>query len=126
MGTEWVSATMAANKKIVDAYFRSTGTDYAQLLADDVELIDWANGVPASGVITRGKTAFVQNRGRREYRTELIRMTEEGNVVVVEGTAHGTKKEGGNWTVHFCDTFEIKEGKVRRISSFGVDVKDSE
>ena len=51
-------------------------------------------------------------------------MTEEANVVVAEGFARGVKREGGTWTVHFCDTFEIENGKVKRISSHGVDVKE--
>jgi uncharacterized protein len=119
------SVRMSPNKKIVEKYYASTGTGYAPLLADDVELVDWDIGVPASGAITRGKAAYIQNRGHREFRSRLTRLTEEGNVVVAEGDAHGTKKDGGPWTVHFCDTYEIENGKVKRVSSFGVDVKGS-
>jgi uncharacterized protein len=117
---------MSANKDVVESYFASTGTDYARVLADDVELIEWAEGVPASGVRTRGKAAFVENRGKREYECRLARLTEENDVVVAEGTARGTKKEGGFWRVRFCDIFELEGGRVKRMSSFGVSVKDSE
>jgi uncharacterized protein len=116
---------MSPNKKVIESYFASTGTDYAQWLADDVELVEWADGVPASGVRTQGKAAYVENRGAREYRTEITRMTEENNVVLAEGTAHGTKKEGGSWTVQFCDIFELENGKVKRLTSFGASVKES-
>ena len=115
---------MSPNKKIVESYFHSKGTGYAPLLTEDVELVDWNAGVPASGAVTKGKAAFVQNRGNREFNSQITRMTEEGNVVVAEGFARGAKREGGTWTVHSCDTFEIENGKVTRISSHGVDVKE--
>lgn len=118
---------LSPNKKIVESFFESKGTEYARLLSEDVELIDWDSGVPATGAITRGKAAFVQNRGNREFRSQIqiTRMTEEGDVVVAEGFVRGAKKEGGSWTVHFCDTFEVEDGKVKRVSSHGVDVKES-
>ena len=53
-------------------------------------------------------------------------MIEENNVVVAEGTARGSKKEGGYWRVQFCDIFEIENGKIKRLSSFGTDVRDSD
>jgi hypothetical protein len=116
---------ISPNKKIVESYFASRGTEYARLLADDVVLVDWDAGVPVSGAITKGRAAFVQNRGNREFQSQITRMTEENNVVVAEGFARGSKKEGGTWTVHFCDTFEVKDGKVERVSSHGVDVTES-
>lgn len=116
---------MSPNKKIVEDYFASAhGKEYARLLADDVVLIDWDIGAPASGAVTRGKEAFVQNRGNREFQSEIVRLTEEGNVVVAEGFARGARKEGGTWIVHFCDAFEIENGKVKRVSSHGVDLKN--
>jgi ketosteroid isomerase-like protein len=115
---------MSPNKEAIEAFMASRGTEYARLLAEDVELVEWADGVPALGVRTRGKDAFVQNRGNREYSTQLTRMTEENNVVVVEGIARGAKKEGGSWTVRFCDIFELADGKVARLTAFGVSVKD--
>lgn len=112
------------NKELVRSYYESKGTEYARLLADDVELIDWDPGVPASGAVTRGKAAYVQNRGNREFQSQIVRMTEEGNVVVVEGFARGSKKGGGPWTVRFCDIYELENGRVQRVSTHGVEVKE--
>ncbi len=112
------------NKELVRSYYESKGTEYSRLLADDVELIDWDVGAPASGALTRGKSAYVQNRGNREFRSEIVRMTEEGNVVIVEGFARGSKKEGGTWTVHFVDAYEIENNKLKRVSTHGVDLKE--
>jgi uncharacterized protein len=115
---------MSSNKSVIESYFSSKGTDYARLLADDVELIEWTDGAPASGVRTRGRAAYVENRGGREYETTISRMTEENNVVVAEGTARGVSKEGGAWRVEFVDIFEIENGKIRRLSAFGNSVKE--
>ena len=112
------------NKELVRSYYESKGTEYSRLLADDVELVDWDIGVPASGAVTRGRAAYVRNRGNREFRSEIVRMTEEGNVVVVEGFARGSKKDGETWTVHFVDAYEIEDGKFKRVSTHGVDVKE--
>jgi uncharacterized protein len=114
----------SANKKIVESYYSSKGTEYARILADDVELVDWDPGVPATGAVTKGKSAYVQNRGNREFKSQIVRMTEEGNVVVVEGFARGHKEGRGPWTVRFCDIYELEDGKVKRVSTHGVEVKE--
>jgi uncharacterized protein len=116
-------AVLSPNKKLAASYYASKGTEYARLLADDVVLIDWDIGAPLTGAVTTGKEAYVHNRKNREFESEITRMTEEGNVVVVEGFARGSKKDGGTWTVHFCDVYEIENGKFKRISTHGVDLK---
>ncbi len=113
------------SKPIVEAYFGSKGTEYPRVLSDEVELIEWAEGVPESGVRTVGKAAFVQNRGSREYQIRVTRMTEEHNVAVAEGIARGRKKEGGSWTVRFCNIFETESGRIKRLTAFGASLKDS-
>jgi uncharacterized protein len=117
---------MASNKSVVESYFASKGTGYSELLADDVELIEWVEGGGHLGVRTQGKAAFVANRGTRDYETRISRLTEEGNVVVAEGTARGAKKEGGHWRVQFVDLFEVEGGKLRRLHAYGVSVKDAD
>lgn len=52
-------------------------------------------------------------------------MTEENNVVVAEGTVRVHKKEDKILTVQFCDIFELENGKIKRLSSYGAMVKDS-
>jgi uncharacterized protein len=118
-------AVLSPNKQLVASYYASKGTEYARLLADDVVLTDWDIGAPLTGAVTKGKDAYVRNRQNREFESEIVRMTEEKNVVVVEGFARGAKKEGGTWTVRFCDIYEIENGKFQRISTHGVDLKES-
>ncbi len=117
---------MSQNKKIIETYLATRDrSKIGPLLADDVEWVEWVDGVPASGARTKGKAAFIQNFGDDELQSEVARMTEENNVVVAEGTARVHKKEGGILTVRFCDIFELEKGKVKRLNSFGALVKDS-
>ena len=117
---------MLPNKKVVEAHIAAAGpSKAAEFLADDVEWIEWGDGVPATGVRTRGKSAFIENYGEDEIRNEVLRMTEEGNVVVVEGIAHVHKKDGRNLAVRYCNIFELENGKIKRKSSFGALLKDS-
>ena len=117
---------MSPNKKVIESHIAATDpSKAAEFLADDIEWIEWGDGVPATGVRTQGKAAFFQNFGGDEIRNEILRMTEENNVVVVEGVAHVTKKDGRKFAVRYCNIFELGNGKIRRKSSFGALLKDS-
>ena len=117
---------MGPNKKVIEAHLAAKSpSKAAEHLADDVEWIEWADGVPATGIRTQGKAAFIQNYGDDEIRNEILRMTEENNVVVVEGTAHVHKKDGRNFAVRYCNIFELEDAKIKRKSSFGALLKDS-
>jgi len=117
---------MSPNKKLVETHLTSSDRSQAAgLLADDVEWTEWADGVPATGAITRGKAAYVGNFGDDELRTTITRMTEENNVVVVEGRVRVHRKAGPDLTVQFCNVFELDHGKIKRKSSFGALVKES-
>ena len=120
-----VLAAMSQNKKLVESYLATHDkSKLGPFLADDVEWVEWGDGVPATGVVTRGKAAHIKNFGDNELRGEVTRLTEENNVVVAEGTAHVTKKDGQTFSVRFVNIFEVENGKIRRKSSFGALIKD--
>lgn len=51
-----VSAIMSPNKKLVETYLTTSDKPKrGPLLADDVEWVEWVDGVPSSGAITRGR-----------------------------------------------------------------------
>lgn len=113
------------NKKAVERYLHADRSRSAALMTDDVEWVEWVDGVPPTGSVNKGKAAVIGNPGDDELRNEILRMTEEGNVVVVEGICHVTKKDGGSLNVRFCNIFELENGKVKRQDSFGALIKDS-
>lgn len=113
------------NKKIVETYLHRDRSKSAALMTDDVEWVEWVDGVPPTGSVNKGKAAVIGNPGDDELRNDITRMTEEGNVVVVEGVCQVTKKDGTSLKVRFCNIFELRDGKVRRQDSFGALIKDS-
>jgi len=118
-------ATLSPNKKTVEAYLSMGRSKSGSLMTDDVEWVEWVDGVSPTGAVSKGKAAVIGNPGDDELHNEITRMTEEGNVVVVEGVCHVTKKDGSSLNVRFCNIFELKNGKVRRLDSFGALLKGS-
>jgi len=116
---------LSPNKRIVETYLRSDHSKSGSLMTDNVEWVEWVDGVPQTGSVNQGIAAVIGNPGDDKLRNEITRMTEEGNVVVVEGVCHVTKKDGTSLKVRFCNIFELKNGKVKRLDSFGALLKDS-
>ncbi len=121
-----VPVFVSPKKKLIETYLTTTDkSKLGPLLADDVEWVEWGDGVPASGVITRGKEAHIKNYGDNKLRNEIHRMIEEDNVVIAEGLVHVTKKDGGSLSVRYVNIFELENGKIKRKSSFGALIKAS-
>ncbi|HZY71026.1 MAG TPA: nuclear transport factor 2 family protein [Thermoplasmata archaeon] len=118
-------SAMSSNKKLVLDHMAAKPAKAAEVLADDFEWIEWADGVPREGVRTKGRAAFVQGFGDDDLRDEIQRVIEEGNVVAVEGVAHVTKKDGKKLDVQFCNIFEVEHGKIKRKSSYAALIKDA-
>lgn len=89
------------------------------LLTEDVER--WEVGAPTR---TRGKSEFEKEMQTGSDVTRLtndiIRMVEEGNVVVSEGTVQVSKRDGSAIKVQYCNVYEFEEEKVKRITAYGV------
>jgi ketosteroid isomerase-like protein len=119
------SAAVSSNKQIIETLEATEPSKLGPLLADDVEWVEWADGVPASGSIKRGKEAYIGNYGDDELRGTVARMIEENNTVVVEGTVLVKKKDGQRFHVRYCDIYELAHGQVKRKSSYGALLKDS-
>jgi uncharacterized protein len=112
---------VSPNKKLVERYLASSDrSKIAPLLADDVEWVEWAEGVAPTGVWTRGKAPVLANFGPEELVSEVTRLTEEGNVVVAEGFVRLDRKDGRPVRIRSCDTFEIENERVKRLSSIAV------
>lgn len=116
---------MSSNKQLVEAHMGAGPAKTAELLTDDFEWIEWADGVPPGGARTRGRAAFVQNFGDDALQNDVKRVIEEGNVVVVEGIAHVAKKDCRKFDVQYCNIFELEDRKVKRKSSYGALIKDA-
>jgi ketosteroid isomerase-like protein len=114
---------MSPNKKVVETYQTSLGNlDWATVascLTDDVERVEWADGFPTSGVPVRGKAAVVKDmEAPRKFQVHATRLTEENDVVVAECVVRVPLAEGGTFVGQCSTIYELRDGKIRRISSF--------
>lgn len=117
-------SSMSPNKKLVLDHMAAKPAKAAEVLTDDFEWVEWADGVPHGGVRTKGRAAFAESFGDDDLQDEIQRVVEEGNVVVVEGVAHVTKKNGTKLDVQFCNLFDLENGKIKRKSSYAALIKD--
>jgi ketosteroid isomerase-like protein len=111
---------MSKNKQTVqrymDAYGKSDHQAVLSCLTDDVEWV-----VPGAFHLT-GKAAYdreIENDAFVGSPTiRVTRMTEEHDVVVAEGNVRNARKDGGTLSLVFCDVFEMREAKIRRLTSY--------
>lgn len=116
---------MTPNQRTVHAYLEGfrQGDRAAILdcLTDDVEWI-----IPG----------LFHVRGKEEYGRHIVdpgftgrpritvdRLIEEGDVVVAEGSVLAPREEGGPLDLAFCDVFDLRRGKIRRLVSYLVERK---
>ena len=116
---------MSENKTTIDRYidgFRNG--DHAQVLSCLAEDVEWE--VPGAFRIA-GKAAFdkeIENpafTGRPTITTS--RMIEEDDVVVTEGTVQTQRVSGEVLTLRFCDVFVMRDGKIRQLISYLMEIK---
>ena len=116
---------MRANKHTVQQYMEAFDRlDHAAVLACLTDDVEWV--IP--GVFhVRGKPAFdkeIENdafTGRPAI--TVARMTEENDVVIAEGTVRATRKDGGVLNLDYCDVFEMRDTKIRRLTSYLMEIK---
>jgi ketosteroid isomerase-like protein len=116
---------LSRNKQTVENYmegFRQADhTAILSCLTDDVEWV-----IPGMFRI-RGKEAFDKEVENPAFVGKPViavsRMTEENDVVIAEGTVRATKRSGEVTDLAFCDVFEMRDGKVKRLISYLMEVK---
>ena len=111
---------MTHNKRTVERYMegfrRSDHPHILSCLTDDVE---WS--IPGAFNI-RGKEEFDRHIEGEGFvgspEITVTRLTEEGDVVVAEGSVRTQRKDGDFLNLAMCDVFELKDGKIRRLISY--------
>ena len=118
---------MTANTHCVRAYMDAYGrSDHAAVLSCLTDDVEWI--VPGAFHLT-GKTAFdgeIENGafvGRPAI--TVTRIVEDGDVVVAEGTVRTEQTAGGVLHLVFCDVFEMRDAKIRRLTSYLMQVPEA-
>jgi uncharacterized protein len=111
---------MMSNKKIIETYIdgfnKSDHDKILSCLADDVV---WE----MPGLFRKvGKQAFdgeIENDAFEGSPTiNIIRMVEEDNIVVAEGSVKSKMKNGGLLDAMFCDVFHFDNGKIKQLTGY--------
>lgn len=115
---------MSANKRTVQQYMDAfTRTDHAEILSCLTEDVEWV--IPGVFHVS-GKVAFDKEIENDAFvgspAIRVTRMTEEDDVVVAEGSVRAARRDGGVLHVVFCDVFVMRGGKIRRLTSYLMEV----
>jgi uncharacterized protein len=116
---------MTQNKQTVDRYldgFRRS--DHAQVLSCLTDDVVW--DIPGVFLLN-GKDAFDKEIENDAFVGHpdigVTRLTEENDVVVAEGSVRTRRKEGGVLHLRFCDVFDMRAGKIARLTSYLAEIK---
>jgi uncharacterized protein len=118
---------MTRNQETINRYIDGFNrSDHAQILSCLTEDVEW---LMPGGFHLHGKEAFDQEIENEAFTgsplVKITRMIEEADVVVAEGTVRAARKEGGFLNAIFCDVFEMENGRIRRLVSYLVALKDN-
>ena len=115
------SANKSTVEKYMEAFRRSDHHEILSCLTDDVEWV-----IPGAFHI-KGKDAFDQEIENPAFvgrpAITVTRLTEDGDVVVAEGSVRSARKDGGQLHAVFCDVFEMRDAKIRRLISYLMEIK---
>ena len=116
---------LTENKRTIEQYMAGfRATDHALILSCLSEDVEW--DIPGM-FHSRGKAAFDREIENEAFvghpDIEVVRMIEEDNVVVAEGSVRTQKREGGELRLRFCDVFVMEAGKIKRLTSYLTDFK---
>ena len=120
-----MAPSVTLNAQTVETYldgFRRTDRDLIlSCLTDDVEWL-----IP--GVFhVRGKTAFAGHIVDEGFAGQPVitisRLIESNDVVVAEGSVRAPRTDGTMMDLVFCDVFDLRNGKIRRLVSYLMELK---
>lgn len=111
---------MSQQKRVVLDYMEAfRKTDHKQILSCLTDDVVW--DMPGF-FLHRGKEAFdkeIENPNADGHPDiKIVRVIEEGNVVVAEGTVLAKLKDGNKIDAVFCDVFHFTDDKINRLTSY--------
>lgn len=117
---------LSRNKEIVSRYIEGFNkNDHFQILDCLSSNVEWL--MPGSFHLV-GKEAIdkeIENDAFTGHPVvQITRMTEEHNVVIAEGSVRVAWKKGGFLDAVFCDVFEMENGKIKRLTTYQVNLNE--
>ena len=123
-----IRSFVTENKKTIERYLEGfRRSDHAMVLSCLTNDVEWV--IPGMFHI-RGKEAFDKEIENEAFTGSpiivLTRLTEEDDVVFAEGTVRAQRREGGVLHLVFCDAFEMEGAKIKKLTSYLMEVKKPE
>jgi ketosteroid isomerase-like protein len=118
------SLAVTENQRVVEKYMEGfRKNDHALILSCLTDDVEWE--IPGATRLS-GKAAFDKEIENENFvgspNITITRLIEEKDVVVAEGSVRTEKKGGGFLNLKFCDVFEMRAGKIKRLISYVVPV----
>ena len=116
---------MDRNKKTIEAYMNGfRKTDRQQILSCLTDDVEWA--IPGAFNV-RGKDDFARHIVDEGFvghpAITINRLIEEDDVVVAEGSVRAPRQDGAFLNLVFCDIFDMRDGKIRRLVTYLMESK---
>jgi ketosteroid isomerase-like protein len=116
---------LSENKRTVDRYMAAFQvSDHAEILSCLTDDVEWE--IPGM-FHSRDKAAFDKEIENEAFvgspDIAVSRLIEEGDVVVAEGSVRAQKRDGGALSLRFCDVFVMQAGKIKRLTSYLMEIK---
>lgn len=116
---------MTTNKQTVEKYMEGfRRSDHFAILACLTDDVEWE--IPGAFHI-HGKDVFDRHIEDEAFvgspAITVTRLTEENDVVIAEGAVRAQRRDGAVLNLAFCDVFELREGLIRRLVSYLVEVR---
>jgi len=111
---------MSKNKEIVMRYMEGfNATDHEKILSCLSNDVIWE--MPGVYYHT-GKAAFDEEIENDAFvgspTIKIVRLVEEADVVIAEGTVQSKRKDGGLLDAVFCDVFILENGLIKKLTSY--------
>ena len=111
---------MTPNQQTVELYLEGfRQTNRAQILSCLTDDVEWI--IPGM-FQTTGKDDFSSHIVDEGFSGQPIitvsRLIEEGDVVVAEGSVQAARTDGTTMNLVFCDVFDMRNAKIRRLISY--------
>ncbi len=108
------------NKKTVERYMEGfRRSDHEEILACLTNDVEWE--IPGA-FHARGREEFDRHIEDDGFvgspAITVTRLTEEGDVVVAEGLVRAQRKDGPFLNLAFCDVFEMRDARIRKLVSY--------
>lgn len=116
---------MTENQRTVEMYMAGFNeNDHPKILSCLTDDVEW---ILPGAYHLEGKAAFAGEIANDAFiappLVTTLRMIEQNDVVIAEGTVRVEKKSGGFLHLVFCDVFDMERGRIRKLVSYLMEVK---